>query len=226
VGIPSPGCPPLPGTHWGFHHSYSPLHIKMNTRFSDACDQLPDMVNPGIDCTERRVTSRTPPLASHHRRGLTCTLWSESRREIDQLLWIGQKVHTQHSAIACTLSSIPPRFSRPVDSKHINNGIRHTGTSPEVISCLFVSPEVIFRSMKCLQPPPDFLSFWDLSVGSSHCLNTLPTFWNSSTTRIVALASEALLPLPLHFPITFLPILDITFPHSLHPLFEPTSRRT
>jgi len=134
--------------------------------------------------------------------------------------------HPHSDSSSVSVHGIPPRFLRPVDSKHISNGIQHTGTSPEVISCLFVSPEVIFRSMKYLQPPPNFLSFRDLSVGSSHCLDTLPTFRNSSATRIVALASEALLPLPLRFPITFLPILDITFPHSLHPLFEPTSRRT
>ena len=75
-------------------------------------------------------------------------------------------------------------------------------------------------------PPPNFLSFRDLSVGSSHLLNTLPAFQNSPTAWILVFTSEVLSPLPLHFPITLLPILDSTFPHSLHPLFEPTSCHT
>jgi len=40
---------------------YSPLHIKMNTRFSNTRDRLPDMVNGGVNSTEQHVTSRTPP---------------------------------------------------------------------------------------------------------------------------------------------------------------------
>ena len=60
----------------------------------------------------------------------------------------------------------------------------------------------------------------------SHLPNTLTVIWNSSATQIVTLASEVHLPLLLCFPITLLPILDTTFPHSLHPLFEPTSHHT
>jgi len=43
--------------------------------------------------------------------------------------------------------------------------------------------------------PPDFLSFRDLSVGSSHRLNTLPAFWNSPTAWILVFTSEVLSPL-------------------------------
>jgi len=121
---------------------------------------------------------------------------------------------------------IPPCFSQPVDSKCIKNGIWHTGMSLEVISCLFVSPEVIFRSMKYLQPSPNFLSFQDLSVGLSHCLDTLPAFWNSPTAWIIVFASEVLFPLPLRFPIMLFPILDSTFSPSLLPLLEPHSLHT